>query len=48
VPLVFEAVALRSAGRQREARVDAVERLNRRLFVETEHRGVLRRHQARH
>ena len=42
VPLVFEAVALRSAGRQREARVDAVERLNRRLFVETEYRGVLR------
>ena len=37
VPLVFEAVALRSAGRQREARVDAVERLNRRLFVETEY-----------
>lgn len=46
VPLVFEAVALRSAGRQREARVDAVERLNRRLFVETEHRGVLRRRQV--
>ncbi len=37
VSLVFEAVALRSAGRQREARVDAVERSNRRLCVETEH-----------
>ena len=43
VPLVFEAVTLRPSRREREPRIDAIERLNRGLLVEAEDHGVLRR-----
>ena len=41
VPVVFEAVALGAPGRQRQHGIEAVERLNRRLLVDGEHRRVV-------
>lgn len=46
VALVFEPVALRATGRQRQTGIDPVQRLNRRLLVETEDGRVLRRRQV--
>jgi hypothetical protein len=42
VAIVLEPVALRAPGRKGQHRVEAVQRLNRRLLVHTENGGVLR------
>jgi len=41
--VVLEAVPFGAAGRQRQDRVEAIERLNGRLLVDAEHRRMLRR-----
>ena len=43
VSVVLEAVTFGASWRQRQDRVEPIERLNRRLFVDTEHHGMLRR-----
>ena len=43
VPIVLEAVALGPPRAKRQHRVEAIERLDGSLLVDTEHRGVLRR-----
>ena len=43
MPVVLKAVPLGAPGRQRQHRVLAVQRLNGRLLIDAEHRGMLRR-----
>jgi hypothetical protein len=43
VAVVLEAVPFGASGRQRQDRVQSIEGLNRRLLVDAEHHGVLRR-----
>ena len=42
MPIVLKAVALGPPRAKRQHRVEAIERLNRGLLIDTEHRGVLR------
>ena len=44
--VVLETVAFGSSGRKRQNRVEPVQGLNRRLFIHTKHRRVLRRIQV--
>ena len=43
MPVVFEAVPLGAAGRQRQDRIEAVQGLNRRFLIDGEDRGVVGR-----
>ena len=43
VPVVLEPVAFSASGRERQQRINPVERLDRRLLVNAEDDGVLRR-----
>ena len=43
MPEILKAVTLRAAGRQRQDRVEAVERLNGGFFIDAEHGGMRRR-----
>jgi hypothetical protein len=43
MPVVFEPMALDAAGRKRQNRIEPIKCLNRRLLINAEHRGMLRR-----
>ena len=43
VTIIFKAMPLGASGRRRQHRIESVQRLNRCLFVDAKHRGVLRR-----
>src|SRR5579859_1931561 len=43
MPIVFEPMALDAARGERQNRIEPIQRLNSRLLINAEHRGMLRR-----
>ena len=45
VPVIFKPMAFDAAGRKRQNRIESIKSLNRRLLINAEHGGMLRRAQ---